>query len=245
MDRDAYLSMADVETKHWWFVGRRAIIRSLIEKRVGSRNGLRILEAGCGTGGNLSMLREYGELTAFEYDADARERARSVSGIDVSPGALPDGIGHIEGPFDLIALFDVLEHVEQDREAVQVLAARLSGGGAMIVTVPALQFLWSKHDAVHHHHRRYSRAQLAKLLEASGLRIEYISYFNSLLFPLALIQRLAGRFAGARTQDPNQMPPAPLNRLLAKVFGAERAVLSRWKFPIGLSLCAIARAPAE
>jgi SAM-dependent methyltransferase len=232
--------MAEAEDHHWWFAGRRAIIRSLIETRIDRRDGMRILEAGCGTGGNLSLLREYGELTAFEYDADAREYARASSGMDVTHGALPDGIGHIAGTFDLIALFDVLEHIEQDREAARALASKLAKGGAMLVTVPALQFLWSDHDRLHHHHRRYSRRQLVDTLEAGGLRVEYVSYFNSLLLPVAILQRLASRFSGGAS-DPNALPPASLNRLLTSIFTSERQVLKRGTLPIGLSLCAICR----
>jgi SAM-dependent methyltransferase len=242
MEREAFRAMAATENEHWWFVGRREIIRSLIETRIGVRGGLRILEAGCGTGGNLALLREYGDLAAFEYDDNARAHARLVSGIDVMPGALPDGIDHITGPFDLIALLDVLEHVEQDRAAVRALAGRLSAGGAMIVTVPALQFLWSEHDTMHHHHRRYSRSLLVETLQAGGLKVEYVSYFNSFLFPAALVQRLVSRIAGDIAGDPNAMPPAPLNRVLAKVFACERAVLKRMRLPVGLSLCAICRA---
>ena len=233
--------MAATESRHWWFVGRRAIIRSLIETHVGQREALHILEAGCGTGGNLALLGQFGQVAAFEHDDAARQHARAATGVDVVPGSLPDGIDHIVGPFDVIGLFDVLEHVEQDRAAIRALAARLAGDGTLIATVPALPFLSSDHDRLHHHHRRYTRQQFAEVLEAGGFRVDYISYFNSLLFPAALLQRLASRIVSSTAGDGSAVPPAPLNWLLTRIFAAERWLLRWGRLPIGLSLCAVCR----
>lgn len=233
--------MAATENRHWWFVGRRAIIRSLIETHVGQRKNLHILEAGCGTGGNLALLEQFGQVAAFEHDDDARQHAKAATGVDVVPGSLPDGIDHIAGTFDLIGLFDVLEHVEHDRAAIRALAARLAEDGTLIITVPALPFLWSDHDRLHHHHRRYTRWQFTETLESAGLRVDYISYFNSLLFPAALLQRLASRFSRGAAKDGSAVPPAPINWLLTRIFAAERRLLQWGGLPIGLSLCAVCR----
>lgn len=244
MEREAYSAMAEIEGSHWWFVGRRAIIRSLIEHRVAPRKPARVLEAGCGTGGNLALLGDFGAVEAIEYDEAAREIARAKSGLDVKAGSLPDGIDHIDGAFDLVALFDVLEHLEKDEESLRSLAARLAPGGKLVLTVPALQFLWSSHDKRHHHHRRYSRASLSEALTRAGLRVEYMSYFNSFLFPAAMAQRLLSRFSKG---DPalNAMPPKPVNALLTRIFASERALLRYMRLPIGLSLCAVCSAEQE
>lgn len=237
--------MAETEGSHWWFVGRRAIINSLLGTRARTSIRPRILEAGCGTGGNLAMLQQWGEVTAFEYDSDARQHAATVSGLDILPGSLPDGIDHIDGPFDLICLFDVLEHIEADVTSLRTLASRLAPGGAMFLTVPALQFLWADHDVLHHHKRRYSRKRLAQVLRASGLSVSYISYFNTLLFPLALVQRLMSRLRGSEVGNPASLPAAPLNRAFASIFAAEAVLLRHVRLPIGLSLCAIAHRTAD
>lgn len=239
MERKAFQAMGAVEHAHWWFAGRRRIVRSLIAARLAGKHRPRILEAGCGTGGNLKMLAEFGELEAFEFDDEARAVARRMTGLPVAPGRLPDGIDHIEGQFEVIALLDVLEHIEDDAAALRALAAKLKPGGFLVLTVPALQFLWSEHDSLHHHHRRYSRGQLELVLGEGGFTVQKISYFNSLLFPLALAQRMVSRLLGRQMGDPNALPAMPINRLFARIFGFERVLLKYASLPIGLSLCAV------
>lgn len=241
MEREAFEAMGAVEHEHWWFVGRRRIVSSLIAGALAGKHRPRILEAGCGTGGNLKMLAEFGDLEAFEFDYDARKVAQRVSGLPVAQGRLPDGIDHIQGPFDVIALLDVLEHIEGDVAALRALAAKLKPGGFLVLTVPAFQFLWSEHDEFHHHHRRYSRRQLERVLREGDFIAEKISYFNSLLFPLALVQRMGSRLLGRQLGDPNASPAKPVNRLFADIFGFERVLLKHANLPVGLSLCAVCR----
>lgn len=240
MEREAFDAMARIEDEHWWFVGRRAVLASVIENHIprAMTRRLSILEAGCGTGGNLALLQRFGQVDAFEYDDAARAEARSKSTVDVQPGRLPDGIKEVGGSYDLIALLDVLEHLEQDERSLQVLAPLLSPEGKLLITVPALQSLWSRHDEKHHHHRRYSEASLRDVLEKAGLHAEMISYFNSLLFPAAALQRWASKVGGLDTKL-DDIPPRSINYILAKVFGFERHLISRMKLPIGLSLCAV------
>lgn len=238
MDDDVYAAMHATEQTHWWFVGRRAIINDLLKRRVIARNAPRILEAGCGTGGNLDLLASFGDVEAFELNDVARELARRKSGRDVKSGSLPDGLEEVAGPFDIIALFDVLEHVEADRESLKSLASRLAPGGKIVLTVPAIPALWSDHDKRHHHHRRYSRRGLRQAIEDAGLNVVYVSYFNFFLLPLAIVQRFLSRYArGPAKLDAE--PPALINNMFAAIFAAERHFLSRTRLPIGLSLCAI------
>jgi SAM-dependent methyltransferase len=198
----------------------------------------RILEAGCGTGGNLDLLRQFGAVDALEYDAQARAIAAARGVAHVEAGALPDAIGFGDTRYHLIALLDVLEHVERDRESLAALGARLAPGGRLLVTVPAVPWLWSDHDVLHHHKRRYTAQGLARVVGDAGLKVEASGYFNSLLFPLAVAQRVAHSLL--RRDGGLDARPAPwLNRALQGVFAAERHLLGRLSFPIGLSLYAV------
>ncbi|KEQ53123.1 Type 12 methyltransferase [Sphingobium chlorophenolicum] len=238
MDRSAYASMSAQEQDHWWFVARRAIIDSLIRAHVPLPPEAHILEAGCGTGGNIPLLAQFGTLDAMEYDADARALASARGLCRVEPGALPDAIGFGDTRYDMIALLDVLEHIDQDEASLHALGARLAPNGRLLLTVPAAPWLWSDHDVLHHHKRRYTHEGLLQVVRAAGLKVEVSGYFNSLLFPLAVAQRFAHQWL--RRDAPLDARPSPLiNAALQRVFAAERHVLGRIPFPVGLSLYAI------
>lgn len=238
MDRSVYDRMNELEANHWWFVARRMILASLIEGLLRRKTGAVLLEAGCGSGGNLPMLARFGRLDAFEFDAGARDHARRKSGIDVRFGALPDEIPFDPQRYDLIGLFDVLEHIEGDAEALAALADRLTDGGRLLVTVPAYQFLWSQHDVRNHHFRRYTRASLEKVVQKAGLKIVYVSYFNTFLFPLAAASRLVKNLTRSDAPD-DRMPGALVNALFTRIFAFERFLLGRIRLPFGLSLVAV------
>ncbi|WIA55837.1 class I SAM-dependent methyltransferase [Sphingobium sp. WTD-1] len=238
MDQSAYASMSAQEGEHWWFVARRAILETLIRSSIAPPQGARILEAGCGTGGNLAMLAAHGTVDALEYDAGARALARARGIGRVEPGMLPHKIGFDEDSYDLIAVLDVLEHVEQDRASLAALRTRLASGGRILLTVPAVPWLWSDHDVLHHHKRRYTRASLVRVAREAGLTVEAVGYFNSLLFPLAMTTRMAQRLLKRKSESDVQ-PSPPVNGLLRRIFAWERHLLGRIRFPIGLSLYAI------
>lgn len=238
MERTVYDRMNELEAGHWWFVARRKVIAALVARRLGGRPDLAILEAGCGSGGNLDMLRGFGRVDAFEFDADARAHARAKSQLDVQFGALPTELPFEDRRYDLIGLFDVLEHIEADTASLAALASRLSDRGAILVTVPAFPFLWSRHDERHHHFRRYTRKSLAAVAREAGLKVSYSSYFNFFLFPAAVAARTLKRLTGSETPD-DSMPPGWLNAMLTRVFGAERHLVGRVPLPVGLSLAAV------
>lgn len=241
MDIEAYSLAAEVEDEHWWFRGRRAILRSILDRYVPPASRPRtILEVGCGNGGNLLLLSAYGQVFAVEKDDAARTRASSRGVAHVEKGWLPDGLPYAEDRFDLIAAFDVLEHIDDDREAVRALRNRITPNGLLVVTVPAFGWLWSQHDDVSHHKRRYTRAGLLALLTECCFDITYSSYFNTLLFPIAVSHVALGKVLGGSPYCALQMPPRPVNRLLEAVFSLERVLIPRASFPYGLSilLCA-------
>jgi SAM-dependent methyltransferase len=241
MERIVYDRMAELDGRHWWYRARRDILADLIERRIKLPADARILEIGCGTGHNLEMLARFGRVDGIEIDEAARAIASGRLGHKVMDSPLPELPGIEDRAYDMVAILDVLEHVEQDREALASIARKLRPGGTLLITVPAFPWMWSAHDEVNHHKRRYTRGTLRKVIDDAGLKLEMMSWFNSLLFPLAAAARLVGRLTGKQDSD-DKMPPAPLNALFEAVFGLERYALGRVPFPPGVSLVAIASA---
>lgn len=238
MERAVFDRMAEQDEVHWWYVARRRILHDLIARDVPLPENARILEIGCGTGHNFDMLRAFGRLDAIEVDAEARALASRRLGQAVASAPLPELSGIPDRAYHLIALLDVLEQVDDDRAALASIAAKLAAGGRILVTVPAYAWMWSAHDVVHHHKRRYSKRGLRRVIEAAGLKAERIGYFNSLLFPLAAAVRLAGKLRRKDESD-DKMPHAPLNAMFRRIFGLERHLVGRVPLPAGVSLFAL------
>lgn len=242
MERAAYEAMAGIEGRHWWFVARRAILADVIGRLQGPEH-LRILEVGCGTGGNLDMLSGFGEVTGVEPDDEARALSCAKSQASVVDGRLPDGLDLEPQSFDLLAAFDVLEHLDDDAGGLAAAASCLKPGGKAVLTVPAFPSMWSYHDEMHHHKRRYTKASFEVLVRTAGLEVEQISYFNTSLFiPAFLVRMIKKRLSGAKA-DVEGVPPRLVNCLLIGVFAVERYILRHSSLPFGLSLIAVARAP--
>lgn len=239
MKPELFELMVQQQDHHWWFRARRRILRDLLKRHL-RHPGEAILEAGCGTGGNLAMLAEFGPLTALESDPVARQYALSRSEVKILEGALPNEVPPLDGPPRCIALFDVLEHIEQDGPALARLAQLASDDAQLFLTVPAFPMLWSSHDEQHGHFRRYRRKPLIDLAERNGWQVEYCSYFNSLLFLPAALARIWQNWQGGTTDPGLDIPPQPINRLLEWIFLLDRLLLGYFRLPFGLSLVLIA-----
>jgi SAM-dependent methyltransferase len=241
MERVVYEQMAELDQRHWWYRARREVLATLIRRRVRPPAGAHLLEIGCGTGHNLAMLAEFGHVDALELDEQARSLAEGRLGRTVMSAPLPELADVPEHHYDLVGAFDVIEHINDDRAAMASIASRLKTGGKLVVTVPAHPWMWSAHDVVNHHKRRYSKRALRSLIESSPLRLDAIGYFNSLLFPVAVAERLSSKLRGKDEADLS-LPPAPINTALERVFAAERHLVGRLPLPPGLSLFAVASA---
>ena len=243
MDRIVYDRMAAHDSTHWWYRARRDILSDYLTRYGRLPQDARILEIGCGTGHNLPMLARFGAVDAIEIDPAARAIASERLGRPVGDAPLPDLPGVTRGTYDLVAVLDVVEHIEDDVAALKGMASLLKPGGKILIAVPAHQWLWSAHDVVNHHHRRYSKASLAEAITAAGLAPRKLTYFNSLLFPLAAAARIAGRLTGR--DDSDDSPPAkPLNAVFETIFRLERHAVGRVPLTPGVSIVTLAEPAA-
>ncbi len=251
MDARLYRDFARLEDRHWWFRGRRAVVQAVLRARF-KRPSLRILDVGCGTGGMMMMLTEFGRVEGLDVSAEGLAFCRDRVGpqVELHQGSLPAGIP--EGRrYGLVTAFDVLEHLDDPVGALRAIAAALEPGGTFVCTVPAHPSLWSRHDVANHHARRYTRPLLEQHLVAGGLTPTQVSFLNaSLLAPIALVRWAQRLFPG--TADPGgevesdfAEVPAVLNRLLEALFSVERFVVPSVGLPFGVSLLAVAEAPVS
>ena len=240
MEPHAYEDMSRQQESHWWFRARRDILGQMLEQLPINANPS-ILEIGCGPGGNLEMLKSIGETTAVELNESAANVARKSSGIPVIVGHLPDNID-TNKKYDLVCLFDVLEHVEHDAESLNTIKALLKKDGVLLLTLPAYQWLFGKHDRILHHYRRYNMKGICDLLDNAGFSVWYATYFNFLLFPLAVIARMMDYSSNTDSSIGYDTPNKFLNSLLYRVFSSEKHLIGKFRIPYGNSLLIIGRA---
>lgn len=240
MERSVYEDMNRLEQSHWWFVARREILAKVIDAYV--PRGSAILDVGCGTGFVLQQLKNDYEAHGLDAAPIAVDFCHQKGLPNVHLGLLGEtDFGRRE--FDLVSFLDVLEHLDDDVDAMTKARALVKKDGLLLVTVPAYQFLWSAHDVSHHHRRRYTRGSLERAVRAAGFEPLFVSYFNSVLFPLIFSARMAGRLLGrGSTSDAEGQPPPLVNKLLHAAFAAEKAVLPKVSMPFGVSLLCVARA---
>lgn len=257
--------MHALETNYWWFVGRRAIVKSLLCEALTTRpksgRALRLLDIGCGTGANLPTVTDVvmseqstpgGHVAALDYSPLALDFAQQHLG-DL-PVALLRGdatsLPFASNSFDIVTMLDVLEHVENDTAAVREIFRVLKPGGAFVLSVPAYQKLWSAHDEALHHFRRYEYSGLRTVLQSGGFEVWRLSFAMSLMPPIAWFwRRFVLPFQPQRPRDATRhsegavLPSVStaVNAALVKYLECEGRIIARRPFKFGTSLVAIAR----
>jgi SAM-dependent methyltransferase len=233
-----------IEKDFWWYAGRRRIIFDLIN-RIVPHTARRALDIGCGSGLNASLLPNHiREIIGIEVSDEAITAAAHTNPrLSIIKGAWP----HVEVPgiFDLIICLDVLEHIENDGAALHSVESLLAPGGIALITVPAFPFLWSNHDTIAHHFRRYTRSYLCVLAQKNTrLNILRMSYFNFFLFVPIVFFRLLKKIIPLRSGASDIFSvPKPINTLLTYLFGAERFLIRAGNLPLGVSLLCILKKP--
>lgn len=245
MDEQHYRLDAERTDSHWWWVARRKLLRRLLNRLIGGDRKRKILEVGCSSGSNLRMLQDFGTVHAMDIHRPSVEYCRMrFPGIRIYDGGIPDPL---RDSYDVICLFDVLQHIEDEDGALEWIDDHLAPGGVLLLTVPAFDFLSFGHDALERHFRRYTKSTLLAAL-SERFEVAYTSYFNTHLFPalaaVRFVQRL--RRQDARDSDGTTGSRGISNRVLQTVFAAERLWLPALRLPLGVSLFAAARkAPAS
>jgi SAM-dependent methyltransferase len=247
MESLAFEQLAQLEREHWWFRGRRAVYLGLIAELLGTSRPRRALDLGAGVGGFVEGLRELcDDVVAVDVDARglADCRRRGARPLRAAGSALP----FADGSFDLVCLFDVLEHLADDSAALVEVARVLRPGGLCFLSVPAWPLLFAENDRVAQHHRRYRRGALARQCARAGLVVERNTHTNALLFPLIAPLVLAGKVwetwapGGSRGRtNLSWSPPEFVNEFCYQAFAAELALSRHVDLPLGHSIALAAR----
>jgi len=247
-DPHFFRTLRDIEDRHFWFVCRREVILDAIRRTVPDVAARSLFDIGCGTGGLLSFLVSNGVSVSGACDAYPESLQLVHSRLDVplvlvDEGRLPPlGCGH-----EMLSMFDVLEHVDDDLGMLRFLRSALLPGGVLVLTVPAHPFLYDEMDELAHHRRRYTRGELRERLAAAGFEVRLLTHFMSPLVPLLAVLRACGRLlphrAAVRRQKEFQVVPG-LNGVMNGVLAAERSLLRVCSVPFGTSLVAVAARPS-
>ena len=233
----------DAEERHWWYRGRRRVLAAVLDA-LALPAGMRILDAGCGSGRNMVDLARRGTVAGVELASSSLDAARARDVGDVRAGSLEEPLPFADDAFDLAVALDVLEHLSDDELAWAELARVVAPGGRLVVTVPQYAWLWGEHDVVSHHHRRYTRAMLVARAARAGWSAERLTSFNSTLLPAIAAARLLqrARRSAQPADDLARTPQGVVNGALERVLAAEAAVIRRGRdLPAGVSLLAVLR----
>jgi SAM-dependent methyltransferase len=243
MTHDELRSMLSSDEQHWWYRGRRRVLRAELD-RLPLEPDARLLDAGCGSGRTLDDLARYGRVSGIDLSSEAVACAHRRGHEDVRVAPVED-LPFADATFDVVTCLDVIEHTPDDRATLAELRRVTRPGGLLVITVPAYQALWSWHDEVNRHFRRYDGASLRAAAREAGWDVVGDTHFNSLLLAPAAVVRLVQRRRRAHAHSDLDLTPSRLNGLLELPMRLESGLLgSGARLPAGLSLLAVLRRSA-
>jgi len=245
MDISMYQDFYNLEEKHWWFLGRREIVFSLLRQHLPNKKQLEILDVGCGTGSTLKELERYGHAIGADVSEEA-VRFSKLRGCANVYRIEEGGLFFEDEMFDLVVALDVIEHITDDCAALSEYYRITKYSGILLLTVPAYNFLWGAHDEINGHKRRYIADELKSKVEKTGFAVGKLTYFNTFLFPFVLLARMGQRVTkmvnnGCKPQSDLKLYPSGINNLLKAIFILEERLLRKYHFPYGVSLLCVAK----
>lgn len=241
MQQHTYAIMNNVEDKHWWFVGRRAILESFLRGILAKIKNPKpkILDVGCGTGANLEMLAQFGESEGVDVSDDALEFCK-VKGLKAHKG-LAEKLPFADESFDVVAALDVIEHLDDDIAGLKEMRRVMKSDGRAIVFVPAFMWLWGVQDDISNHRIRYTKKQIVERMERAGYEIERATYANWTFFAPILAGRTIMKITGIKPESENNVNVSALNGIFGKIFSSEKFWLRNFNFPFGVSIVVVAK----
>lgn len=244
MELQEYRTMFELENHYWWFVARRDLVAQIVREEASKSQHAKIFDVGCGTGANLTTLRNYGESYGIDMQREAILYCRERGINDLAISRI-EQIPYLSESFDVITALDVLEHIDDDLKGMEELYRICKPGGMLLVTVPAYGFLWSEHDEALHHRRRYAAHELRNKLSLLGFQIERCSYFITFLFfPILLIRIMNGIFKkSTHPQTSHISLPEIFNKMLIWLLAFEAWLFKFINLPFGVSIVCTARKP--
>jgi SAM-dependent methyltransferase len=259
MQERAYAQTREIEESHWWFLGMREIYRKQLVRfaandgRAGASQlqpPRRVLDVGCGTGGNLTFLQSYGHPYGVDYSLAAAAFTRDRGWPRIAVGSATE-LPMPDRTFDLVTALGVIEHVPDDVAMLREMRRIARPGALLLLMTSAHRWLWSRHDDAVHHVRRYRRSELEQRVIESGWQIEQLTYVNAFLFPAIAAVRLIQGMWPDRTSESGRgmsgffVPPWPVNRALAAILSLEGSLMRIGSLPFGVGLILRARCPAD
>ncbi|MBS3134661.1 class I SAM-dependent methyltransferase [Candidatus Woesearchaeota archaeon] len=238
MDLEDYKIFRQHGKDYWWFKGKRDLLDNLLSDLRLNKRDSKILDIGCGIGEDLGTIGDYGRVYAIEYSLDAIKlvNKKLLDGLFCNDATK---LCFKDKTFNTVVIMDVLEHLDDDRKAFNEAARVLKKNGYLIISVPAVEFLFGPHDRRLKHRRRYSRKMLCKMIKSRNMKIVRFSYWNSFLFIPIFFVRFYKKFFNIERSDLTELNPF-LNKIFTNIlFIEDKIIKAGYRLPIGLSMIVV------